>query len=164
MDYGLIYYRTTSKVLVSDGGGSAFRSKLFSNLYQVNLKYPLDRIRSIRFNVGFRSDKIVILADDLNLPPLTLEIEDFKERYSLVHAEYVHDDAINPALNIWNGLRFKLYMDWNAKVNKTAGVAADNKFTFNVGGDGRYYLPIYRNCIWAVRGAFDLSWGGQKII
>ena len=38
------------------------------------------------------------------------------------------------------------------------------KFTFNFGFDGRHYLPIYRNFIWAVRTAADFSWGAQKII
>ncbi len=164
IDYGVVYYRTTTKVLVGDASGNAFRSKLFSNLYQVNVKYPFNRVRSIRFSAGFRSDKIVILADDQNLPPATLQIEDIKKQYALLHVEYVHDDAINPAQNIWYGLRYKFYLDWNAKINKNAGVTADNPYSFNLGGDGRYYLPIYRNFIWAVRVAFDVSWGPQKII
>jgi hypothetical protein len=35
---------------------------------------------------------------------------------------------------------------------------------FNLGFDGRYYYPIYRNFIWAGRAAADLSWGNQKIV
>ncbi len=164
VDYGVTYYRSASKVLVGDGTGNFFTSKLFSNLYQGSVSYPFDRVRSIRLNGGFRSDKIVILADDLNLPPTTLQIEDIKKHYAIAHVEYVYDDAINRALNIWNGLRYKFYFDWNTKINKTDGSTADNPYILNVGGDGRYYLPIYRNCIWAVRGAFDMSWGTQKII
>ncbi|HEX6168247.1 MAG TPA: hypothetical protein VFZ33_01045 [Chitinophagaceae bacterium] len=164
LDYNTAYYRSTQKVLVGDASGNVFNSKLFTNLYQLGVSYPFDRVRSIRFNAGFRSDKIVILADDLTLPPATLEIEDIKKQYAILHAEYVYDDAINPALNIWYGLRYKFYLDWNAKVNKTAGSTADNPYSLNFGGDGRYFLPIYRNFIWAVRAAFDLSWGPQKII
>ena len=164
IDYGLTYYRNTQKVLVGDVSGNAFTSKLFTNLYQASVAYPFNRVRSIRFNAAFRSDKIVILADDLNNPPATLQIEDIKKHYAILHVEYVHDDAINPAQNIWYGLRYKFYLDWNAKINKTAGVSADNPWTFNLGGDGRYYLPIHRNFIWAVRAAFDVSWGPQKII
>ena len=164
LDYNAAFYRSTQKVLVSDATGNVFNSKLFTNLYQGGVSYPFDRVRSIRFNAAFRSDKIVVLADDLNLPPATLQIEDFKKQYAILHAEYVYDDAINPALNIWYGLRYKLYFDWNAKVNKTNGQTADNPYSLNFGGDGRYFLPIYRNFIWAVRAAFDLSWGPQKII
>jgi hypothetical protein len=164
IDYGITYYRNTQKVLVGDASGNAFTSKLFTNLYQGSVAYPFNRVKSIRFNAAFRSDKIVILADDLNIPPATLQIEDIKKHYALLHVEYVHDDAINPAQNIWYGLRYKFYLDWNAKINKTAGASADNPWTFNLGGDGRYYLPIHRNFIWAVRAAFDVSWGPQKII
>jgi hypothetical protein len=162
IDLGFTYYRTTNRVVVTDAGGNGFNGKLFSNLYQATVAYPLDRVRSIRFNAGFRSDRIVILADDLNLPPATLQIEDIKNHYGLLHVEYVHDDAIAPALNIWNGLRYKVYLDWNAKINKVG--TADNPYTFNVGADARHYLPLYRNLIWAVRGAFDISWGPQKLI
>jgi hypothetical protein len=163
LDYNTAFYRSTQKVLYGDLQGT-FTSKLFTNLYQVGVSYPFDRVRSIRFNTAFRSDKIVILADDLNQPPLTLQKEDNKKQYAILHAEYVYDDAINPALNIWYGLRYKFYLDWNGKINKTAGSTADNPYFLNFGGDARYFLPIYRNFIWAVRGAFDLSWGTQKII
>ena len=40
----------------------------------------------------------------------------------------------------------------------------EGRNTFNFGADARYYLPIYRNFIWAVRGAADFSWGNQKLI
>jgi hypothetical protein len=164
LDYSATYYRSTQKVGVSDQTGNVFNAKLFTNLYQGGVSYPFDRVRSIRLNAAFRSDKIVILADDINLPPSTLKIEDIKKQYAILHAEYVYDDAINPALNIWNGLRYKFYFDWNSKVNKESGVTADNPYSLNFGGDGRLFIPIYRNFIWALRGAFDLSWGTQKII
>jgi len=164
LDYNTAYYRSTQKVGVSDQNGNFFNGKLFTNLYQLGVSYPFDRIRSIRLNGAFRSDKVVILADDLNLPPATLEIEDIKKHYAILHAEYVYDDAINPALNIWKGLRYKFYFDWNSKINKESGSVADNPYSLNVGGDGRLFIPIYRNFIWALRGAFDLSWGTQKII
>jgi hypothetical protein len=81
--------------------------------------------------------------------------------YGLVRFEWVHDNTLNPTLNIWNGFRYKLWVDVNAKMNnkETSG-----RYTFNVGGDARYYYKLYRNFIWAGRAAFDASWGTQKII
>jgi hypothetical protein len=163
-DYGLTYYRNSQRVNVSNGSSGSLSSKMFTNLYQGTVSYPFDRVRSLRFNFAFRSDNIVILADDYNQPPLTLKEPDIKNHYALLHAEYVHDDATNPAQNIWNGLRYKFYLDWNARINKTANLTSDNPYTLNLGGDARHYLPIYRNLIWAVRGAFDFSWGPEKII
>ena len=70
--------------------------------------------------------------------------------------------SVSPAQNIWNGLRYKIYADWNAKINKVG--TQENPYTANIGADARHYLPIYRNIIWAVRGAFDVSFGPQKLI
>lgn len=162
IDYGFTYYRNAQRVTVGDNSGNGFAGKLFTNLYQGTVAYPFNRVRSLRFNAAFRSDRIVVLADDLNQPPLTLKLEDIVKHYALLHAEYVHDDAISPAQNIWYGLRYKFYLDWNAQIDNAT--TKDNPYTFNLGADARHYLPIYRNLIWAVRGAFDLSWGPQKLI
>lgn len=61
-----------------------------------------------------------------------------------------------------NGLRYKVYIDWNRQVNKVQFAEGPN--TFNFGFDGRYYYPIYKNFIWAGRVAGDFSWGNQKFI
>src|SRR5436190_1003159 len=86
LDYSATYYRSTQKVGVSDQSGNVFNAKLFTNLYQGGVSYPFDRVRSIRLNAAFRSDKVVILADDLNQPPATLKIEDIKKQYAILHA------------------------------------------------------------------------------
>ena len=112
-------------------------------------------------NIGYRSDKYVSLSTD----PTSLKAPDNKNTYGLAHIEYVHDDAITPAMNIWNGLRYKVFFDINARIAKTGASGPKNHpTTFNFGFDARHYLPIYRNIIWAVRAAGDFSWGNQKII
>ncbi|HYM93309.1 MAG TPA: hypothetical protein VET23_04165, partial [Chitinophagaceae bacterium] len=159
IDYGFTYYRNSVKnpPLYND---SIYNTKEFTNLYQVSLSYPFDKVRSLRFNVALRRDKYVTLSEDT----FALKRPDAKSTYSLVHAEYVYDDAINPAQNIWIGLRWKVYLDWNARISKVNGKSADNPYTINLGFDGRNYLPIYRNIIWAVRAAGDFSWGPEKFI
>ncbi|MBI1342952.1 MAG: hypothetical protein GC171_08465 [Terrimonas sp.] len=162
-DYGLTYYRSSERAVFSDNTGSfAANGKIFTNLYQASVSYPFDRVRSLRLNAAFRSDNYVILADDFNNPPLTLLLENQKRTYGLIHLEYVYDDAVNPAQNIWNGLRYKAFFDLNSQLNDKG--TANKPFFFNLGGDARYYVPIYRNFIWALRGAMDVSWGTQKMI
>ena len=53
-------------------------------------------------------------------------------------------------------------MDWFTQLSDVGD--REGKFLFNAGFDARHYLPIYRNVIWAVRGAGDFSWGNQKVI
>jgi hypothetical protein len=89
-------------------------------------------------------------------------VESQRTLYNVNRLEYVYDNSLNPAMNIWNGLRYKFSVDWNRQVS---GVKfADGPNTFNFGVDARYYYPIYRNFIWAGRAAADFSWGSQKFI
>jgi hypothetical protein len=167
MDYSLIYYRRTDLGSVSglnNNPGQFYEGKLFTNLYQAVLKYPLDRVRSVRLSAGIRTDRVVVRGD--NFDPETLKAADLnKQTFAVSRLEYVHDNAITKAMNIWNGLRFKIYMDLNAQINeKSEGTAKPGRFTYNAGFDGRYYYPIYRNFIWAGRVAADFSWGNQKIV
>lgn len=149
VDWGFTYYRSnTTQSIVS----------LVSNVYQANVSYPIDEVRSIRVIGNIRRDRYTIKGVDRT----TLALNDIDEYNIQGHLEYVHDNTIYPAQNIWEGMRFKIYGD-------IISLGADKKFvpnteTINIGADFRHYLPIYRNCIWAVRGAVDLSWGSRKII
>jgi hypothetical protein len=159
-DYGFTYYRNSIKNPPLYDDSLNFNVKQLTNLYQFSIAYPFDKVRSLRLNIAYRRDKVVILSNDF-FPP-SLQRPDVKESYGMMHLEYVYDNAINKALNIWNGLRWKVYTDWMTRLYK----ASENShpYTINVGFDARNYLPIYRNIIWAVRGAGDFSWGPQKFI
>ena len=164
LDWGLTYYRSTLNDFPiynpnNDPIKSSLSNKLYSNLYQVNFSWPLDDVRSIRATLGYRNDRVT-LKTNANYPPV-LQLEDTVLNYGLVRFEWVNDNTTNPVLNIWNGMRYKLWVDVNAKMNNNG---TSGKYTFNIGGDFRYYYSIYRNFIWAGRAAFDASYGTQKII
>ncbi|MDE3251784.1 MAG: hypothetical protein KGO92_03190 [Bacteroidota bacterium] len=160
-DYGLTYYRST----VTNFFPTSFDNRLFTNLYQFNIAYPFNEVKSLRATVGLRTDRGVLRPYDNNsgLPdPGALKYADTISRYIVSRIEYVHDNTLNPTQNIWVGLRFKIYLDMNMPTFKTS--LNNGKATFNFGFDGRYYHKIYRNFIWAGRAAGDFSWGGQKLI
>lgn len=154
VDWGLLYYKSVLQGSSQDG----YPGKLFSNLYQVNLSYPFDVVRSIRVSAGVRRDKTVFTSVDV--PSLK---SDFKAKsYGLLHVEYVYDNSLNPVMNIWDGVRYKIYADWNSQLSKLDTL--EGRYTFNLGFDARAYYPIFRNFIWAGRVAGDFSWGNQKLI
>jgi hypothetical protein len=159
LDWGLTYYRNVTGVAF-DFGGLELPGKSFTNLYQANISYPFDVVKSLRFSTAIRSDRLV-LSGDKNYPN-TLKAEDDKTLFSMSHLEFVYDNSQILAQNIMEGARAKVFFDWNRKVNKS--LADDGPNSFNVGFDGRYYHQIYRNFIWAGRVAADFSLGDQKII
>lgn len=161
-DWGLTYYRSNQEnypIYDRNDIKSVLSNKMASNLYQFNVSYPFNEVKSIRAMVGYRSDRVIVLADANYQPSIT--IPDSVMRYGMARLEYVHDNTINPALNIWKGFRYKVYTDINSRL-----VNAENtgRFMFNVGTDIRYYYPIFRNFIWAGRAAADFSFGTQKLI
>lgn len=166
LDYSIVYYRKTEIGGVQGIGGTdiVYEGKQYSNLYQAVIKYPFDRVKSLRFSVGVRTDKVVVRGTQLDT--FTLKSPDLnRQTFAVGRVEYVHDNTIQKATNIMHGLRYKIYADINSQLNKkTEGTVKPGKFNFNFGTDIRYYLPIYRNFIWAGRGAADFSWGNQKII
>jgi len=171
LDWGVTYYRNTvagPDLALVDGSGNVLEgpwpSRIFTNLYQGNISYPFDRVKSIRFTTGIRSDNFVVSSVDIPSASLDYDAIRFQPRkiYSVSHLEFVYDNSLNPMLNIWDGLRYKIFADWNHQVNKPKYSVGPN--TFNFGFDARYYYPIFRNFIWAGRAAGDFSWGNQKFI
>lgn len=164
IDWGLTYYRLVQNDFPiynpnTEPIKTLLSNKLFSNIYMANFSFPFDQVRSIRATVAYRSDRVV-LKTDANFPS-ALGYQDTLLRYGMARLEYVHDNTINPDLNIWNGLRYKIYMDVASRLVSGDQLGGN---TFNFGTDIRYYYPIYRNFIWAGRGAADVSWGNQKLI
>jgi hypothetical protein len=156
-DWGVTYYHSSTNTQINYGGGLAY-VKQFSSYYLGRLSYPLDRIRSVRLTFGPRFDRFVFPAYDFNY----LKEPDVKKTFGQFTVEYVHDNTLNPAMNIWHGLRWKAYMDMFTQLNDVQ--TTEGKMLFNAGFDARHYLPIYRNLIWAVRAAGDFSWGNQKVV
>lgn len=164
IDWGATYYRNVQQFgPFIDDNNVIYIGRTFTNLYQMNVAYPFDETKSLRLTVGIRSDKDVFAPVPNPLQPdKPLNLPDAKRLFQTANIQYVYDNSLNPAMNIWNGMRYKIYMDWNTDISKEKN--ASGKFNFNWGADFRYYYPIYRNFIWAGRAAADFSWGSQKTI
>jgi hypothetical protein len=161
MDYSALYYRQT-QIGVAGVGGRTYNAKMFTNLYQGIIKYPLDKVRSVRISAGVRTDKTVIRTEPELNGNTSVTTPDQRQNFLLTRFEYVYDNTVTPATNIYKGLRYKAYIDFNSQLSKSASTAG--KTNFNAGFDIRYYHQIYRNFIWAGRAGGDFSWGDQKIL
>jgi hypothetical protein len=163
IDWGATYYRNvlgTGAQLKDNQGNiiASYPAKLFTNLYQGNITYPIDITKSIRLTTAIRSDVLAIS----NFDQLSASLENQKKVFSVTHLEYVYDNSLNRENNILNGLRYKAFLDYNRQVSGI--VEGIGPTIFNFGFDARYYYPIYKNFIWAGRAAGDFSWGSQQFI
>jgi hypothetical protein len=156
VDWGLTYYRNAYGARIGD----VYNGKVFTNLYQGSVSYPFDNSKKLKLDFGLRNDKAVIFGDVNDLS--SLKQPDIVRKFVTTHMEYVYDNTLTPAQNILNGLRYKVYFDWNTDISKEKN--STGKFNFNWGMDTRYYYAIYRNFIWAGRAAAEFSWGNQKTI
>jgi len=159
-DWGFTYYRSSAEVNFQVNQTDFWPGKQHSNYYLGRVRYALDRVRSIRATIGPRFDRSILSATSVD----ALKAEDQKQVWGQVALEYVHDNTITPTTNIWQGLRYKVYIDWFSFMSGQRADPTLGKLMFNAGADVRHYLPIYRNIIWAVRGATDFSWGDQKVV
>ncbi|GAA4448155.1 hypothetical protein [Rurimicrobium arvi] len=128
--------------------------KISTNLIQGNFSYPFDRMRSLRFQTGFRQDVSHIKAIDT----FTLIFPSSKQYWSMSRLEFVFDNSKLITTNIRNGVRYKLFGEYMYQLNDKGGGV------YNFGFDFRYYKKIYKNLIWAFRVAGAHSGGKQKIL
>jgi hypothetical protein len=156
-DWALTYYRN---VLHDADYDLQLFTKTITTIVQGTVSYPFDNLRRLSLSLGIRKDKDVYVTDiyDDN----SVKQPDKNRNFAQTHLEYVYDNSLNTTLNIWQGLRYKVFFDWNTDISKEKN--SSGKYNFNWGFDVRYYYPIYRNFIWAGRAAGDFSWGNQKTI
>jgi len=176
-DFSLVYYRSTQVGTYGPIVDTAtniydfFDSKQYTNLFQAVIKYPFDKVRSLRYSLGVRTDKIIVkpsgssgYTGNAYYDTLALKLgPQDKQTFLLNHIEYVYDNTVLKTTNIMNGLRYKFYVDFNYQINQPT-TSGEGRKMFNFGFDARNYYPIFRNFIWAIRAAGDFSWGNQKIV
>ncbi len=166
-DFSLIYYRVTDiGSIYADSTEIPYSAKSYSNLFQIVIRYPFDKVRSLRFTLGERTDKNKLRADGSSFQRDSFALKSgdvAKQTFMQSHLEYVFDNTVVKTTNILNGLRWKAYMDFNYQLNSPKQTGEGRKM-FNFGFDARNYYAIFRNFIWAVRAAGDFSWGNQKVI
>lgn len=139
--------------LLSIAGGSSL-VRVHTHDARYILKYPLSEVASVRGSIAYRNDRTVFLATDIT----NLQKKNQYENWGSLKLEYVYDNTIKRGLNLYNGLRGKLFAEYYRQIDK-----AETDF-FVVGMDWRHYKKIHRDIIWANRLAASTSFGKQKLI
>lgn len=128
--------------------------KLHTHDVRYTLKYPFSEVASFRASLMYRNDRTIFTATDVN----NLKRKDAYENWGTIKLEYVFDNVRKRGLNLYNGLRGKLFGEYYRQIDKN-----ETDF-FVLGMDWRYYKKIHRDLIWANRLAASTSFGNQKLI
>ncbi len=131
-----------------------YKIRYQSNYLEAVFTYPFDEFRHFNAYTALRHDRY----DYLSTMPQTLNAKAEKETWGILRAELVQDNTRNPGLNIYKGLRGKVFVEFQQ-------LAQDRSHYFGfVGCDIRHYYPIWKNIIWANRFASSASFGKDKML
>jgi Tol biopolymer transport system component len=118
------------------------------------LKFPFSEVAGLRASVSYRNDAVLYLSTN----DATLKQPNIYENWGNFKLEYVYDNTIRKGLNLYNGMRAKVFGEYYRQIDKM------NTDFFVIGMDARYYKKIHRCFIWANRIAASTSFGKQKLI
>lgn len=122
--------------------------------FKTILKWPFNEYAAVRASFFYRRDETIFLSTDQFMASVPNYYRD-NIGYKL---EYVFDNTIPKGLNLYNGTRYKFYVEQFKEV----GNAKENMF--NLGFDFRHYQKIHRQVIFASRVASSSSIAKQKVM
>lgn len=163
LDWNIAFLRNASSQpynlqFVDSFGNPLFNTlaigKTVTTLLQGTASYPLDKMRSLRMELGLRQDALTFKAIDT----FTLIVPNDRKYWTMSRLEFVYDNTKFNTTNIMNGTRYKVFGEYMAQMNDKGGSV------YNVGFDFRTYQKLYKNLIWAFRVAAAHSGGKQKIL
>jgi hypothetical protein len=118
------------------------------------LSYPFTEVSRVSLTGGYRHSRRIVLSDS----PLSLPLPDQYKQHIILRASYVFDNTRKKGLNLYNGVRFKLFTEYYENVTKS------NTGLHTLGIDFRQYAPVTKDIIWANRLAIGTSFGKEKLL
>ena len=149
LDKQISFYRQAREEISSF---SYFKVHTHEAKYQV--RWPLNDLTSIRGTAAYRNDRIVNLSTDL----ANLQEKNRYNHWGSSRVEFVFDNTISTGLNLYNGLRYKLFAEYFREID------VSNSSLAVFGADFRHYLKIHRQIIWANRFAASATMGERKLV
>lgn len=151
----------------ADNGSSVAdnrKSRYQTTLGQYQLRYPFDMYRRIQATGTMRFDRYTQLATD----SITLKTPTITEQRIGAKIEYVFDNTLDIDVNIKNGTRYKVWVDFVKRfdldfVDKLS-FKFKNGFMGVLGFDARHYERVLKHSVVAIRGAGATTFGQEKIL
>jgi len=118
------------------------------------VRYPFTEVFALKGTGTLQYDKALVLAQD----QATARMKDVNNYWTILKGEAVYDNTRNLGLNLYQGMRFKVFGEYYRLIAKEW----TNLYVF--GFDFRHYTRIHRTFIWANRLAGSSSFGKSKLL
>ncbi len=128
--------------------------RLINNEFNYKVVFPFNPVAGLQLSAGYRIDENIRLASDFNNLDEPINYTD----YAILRSAYVYDNSRKIGLNLYAGLRYKLFAEYYRNLTKS------ETGLYTAGIDARHYTIIHRNMIWANRLAAGTSFGPEKLI
>lgn len=156
--------------IVLSGANLPLNYKIKTNYAEIQCKYPIDLLQSIRFGFGYRNDKFVYRAENEQ----SLALTNYATNWTSLKIDYVFDNTFVLATNLRRGTRLKIFTEWHKEI-PTADTKISESFSMKlprwnnayfgiIGADIRHYEKLYKNIILATRFSWSTSVGTRKMI
>ena len=129
-------------------------TKTFTHEAFYIVRYPFSQVDALQLTANIRQNKDVFLSTSLS----NLEKKNSFDYWASLKAEYIFDNSKELATNILSGCRIKIFAEAFKQIDKKKSDMAV------VGADLRYYQPIHKSLIFAMRVATSASFGNAKLI
>jgi hypothetical protein len=134
--------------------GFAGLTKIQTHDARYTWKIPFSEVSATKLSVMYRNDRTVFASiSDESLP-----LPNSYDNYGGAKAEYIFDNTRKRGLNLFNGTRFKTWVEYWRLVKE------ERRDLLTFGFDFRNYKKIHRDLIWANRVAGATSWGKDRLI
>lgn len=119
-----------------------------------SIKLPFSEVSATRFSILYRNDRTVFASvGDMSLPKRNLY-----DNYVGARLEYIFDNTRKRGLNLFNGVRAKVWGEYWRLITK------DRHDLITFGFDVRGYKKVHRDLIWCNRVAGGTSLGTDRLI
>ncbi len=160
--YGAYYRNRTNRRIDQFQLQERLKENTFILYYQI--RYPFDEFQSIRLSGTLRNDRNFTLITN----PTTFESPQINSQRLGARAEYVYDNSSMRSINIFNGVRAKVFAEgmnrFRVQFADPFTIEPSNGVLGVVGTDVRYYLPVLKKSVLAARFSAGTSFGSEPIL
>lgn len=129
-------------------------AKINTHDARYSVKLPFSEVSAARLSVLFRNDRAVFAS----VGDFSLLQKNLYDNYGGVRLEYIFDNTRKRGLNLYNGVRAKVWGEyWRL-------ITAERHDLITLGFDVRGYKKVHRDLIWCNRLAGGTSMGKDKLI